>query len=447
MSTPATAPRPSRNALSYRNYRRFWLAALFRAAAYWCEGIGLGSLIFVRLDQPLFWSLAWLTARPLAAALLAIPAGSLADRYDPYRLALVTQFLMFAGHGALVVVVLTDVVEFWMVIAWAVADGVLWAVAAPAMHTLLPRLVDRRAMPSAVALISGIASVTRIAGTAWILVWVVLPVATLEPYPAMLVALTVLTHGWWALATAAVLGVLSFVVLLTVRVPPRAAAPGGVEEGVSIAAGMRFVFGRRIFLAILGLSFFLHVFGGSSDLPVTNLMFERTDSLGLRVFMLGVADIGALAAVYAIVRYGLGPHPGVLMLGSAATFGVLVAASAIAGHLAPGLVLLLLAGFAMELPLVVGLTVLQLLVPDRLRGRVMGIWATTYFLTPFGVAIGAVAAEFIGARITIAAGALSVAAFAIVVYLASAELRHLRGDDVTPPPAAAEAAPDAAPAR
>ena len=74
----------------------------------------------------------------------------------------------------------------------------------------------------------------------------------------------------------------------------------------------------------------------------------------------------------------------------------------------------------------------------------MGIWATTYFLTPFGVAIGAVAAEFIGARITIAAGALSVTAFAIAVYLASAELRRLRGDDVWRPPDPAEAAPEAA---
>ena len=135
------------------------------------------------------------------------------------------------------------------------------------------------------------------------------------------------------------------------------------------------------------------------------------------------------------------------MLGSAGVFGVCVGVSAIAGHLAPGLVLLLLSGFAMELPLIVGLTVLQLLVPNGLRGRVMGIWATTYFLTPFGVAIGAVAAEFIGVRITIAAGALSVTAFAIAVYLASAELRRLRGDDVWRPPDPAEAAPEAAPAR
>ena len=70
-----------------------------------------------------------------------------------------------------------------------------------------------------------------------------------------------------------------------------------------------------------------------------------------------------------------------------------------------------------------------------------------YFLTSVGGFIAGFAAEFIGVRITIAAGALSVTAFAIVVYLASAELRHLRGDDVTPPPAAteaAEAAPEAA---
>ena len=90
------------------------------------------------------------------------------------------------------------------------------------------------------------------------------------------------------------------------------------------------------------------------------------------------------------------------------------------------------------------MTVVQLLVPDRLRGRVMGIWSMTYFLISVGGFLAGIAAELVGVRVTIAAGALAVTAFAAVVWLASSELRRLRGSDVTPPGEPASASREAA---
>ena len=427
MTAAANTPRASRSALSYPNYRRYWVSAVMRVFGFQFQFIGLGWLVAVELDQTPFWlGVVWL-ASGIPTILLSIPGGSLADRSDPYRLMIGTQFLMVTGHAALAVLILTGLIEMWMIIGWAIANGVLWAVAAPSMNALLPRLIEPPAMASAVALISGIWSALRIVGPA---------------SAGVLIALVGTGHAFSA--CAAVNG-LAFFVMLMIHVAPRdSTARDGDDRGVM--AGVRFVFGRPVFLATIGLSFFTSVFGSSYVilLPIfaDDLLNVGSEGFG---FMEAVAGIGSLAGTWWVIHYGLGRRPGVLMLASAAVFGVLIAGFAATDHLAPASVLLLVSGFAAEIYLIIGMTVVQLLVPDRLRGRVMGIWSMTYFLIAIGGFVAGFAAEFIGVRVTIAAGALSVTAFAIVVYLASAELRHLRGDDVTPPPAeAAEAAPEAA---
>ena len=427
MTAAANTPRASRSALSYPNYRRYWVSAVMRVFGFQFQFIGLGWLVAVELDQTPFWlGVVWL-ASGVPTILLSLPGGSLADRSDPYRLMIGSQFLMVIGHTALAVLILTGLIEMWMVIGWAVANGVLWAVAAPAMNTLLPRLIEPPAMASAVALISGIWSALRIVGPA---------------SAGVLIALVGTGH---AFSVCAAVNGLAFFVMLMIRVAPRDATERQAGDDGGMRAGLRFVFGRPVFFATIGLSFFTSVFGSSYVilLPIfaNELLEVGSEGFG---FMEAVAGIGSLAGTWWVIHYGLGRRPGVLMLASAAVFGVLIAGFAATDHLAPASVLLLVSGFAAEVYLIIGMTVVQLLVPDGLRGRVMGIWSMTYFLTPIGGFIAGFAAEFIGVRVTIAAGALSVTAFAIAVYLASAELRRLRGDDVTPPPEPVEVAPEAA---
>ena len=421
----AGAGGPLRNALAYPNYRRYWFGAVMRVFGFQFQLIGAGWLVAVELDRSPFWlGVVWL-ANALPTVLLSIPGGSLADRRDPYRLMVASQFLIFVAHAVLAALILTGAVRLWMVIAWAAANGCVWAVGAPAANALLPRLIALGAMPSAVALISGIWSAMRIVG------------------PACAGILIALVGTGQAFSVAAALTALSVVFLLAIRLPPRAspaADDGGGDLGVM--AGLRFVFARPVFLATIGLSFFTSVFGGSYvvllPLFADDLLEAGATGFG---FMEAAAGVGALAGTWAVIRWGIGRRPGLVMLGSAAAFGALVAAFAATDHIAPASALLLAGGFAAEIYLVIGMTVLQLLVPDGLRGRVMGIWSMTYFLSSVGGFVAGVAAEVVGVRVTVAAGALAVAAFALAVLTASDELRRHRGKDVRPPPASAEAAP------
>lgn len=425
--TAASTDAPSRSALSYPNYRRYWVSAVMRVFGFQFQFIGLGWLVAVELDRSPFWlGTVWL-ANAIPTILLSLPGGSLADRRDPYRLMIGTQFVMLVGHVAIAVLILSGLVELWMVIAWAVANGVLWAVAVPAMNTLLPRLIEPPAMASAVALISGIWSAMRIVGPA---------------SAGVLIALVGTGH---AFSVCAAVNGLAFIVMLMIRVPRRDTSERHDEDDGGIMGGARYVFSHPVFLATIGLSFFTSVFGSSYVilLPIfaDDLLNVGSEGFG---FMEAMAGIGSLAGTWWVIRYGLGRRPGVLMLASAAVFGVLIAAFATTDHLAPASVLLLVSGFAAEVYLIIGMTVVQLLVPDGLRGRVMGIWSMTYFLASVGGFIAGFAAEFVGVRVTIAAGALSVTAFALAVYFASTELRRLRGEDVSPPTEPAEAEPEVA---
>ena len=425
MTAPTNAPH--RNALSYPNYRRYWVSAVMRIFGFQFQFIGMGWLVAVELDRSPFWlGTVWL-ANAIPTILLSLPGGSLADRSDPYRLMVGTQLLMVIGHTALAVLILTGLIEMWMVIAWAVSNGVLWAVAAPAMNTLLPRLIEPPAMSSAVALISGIWSALRIVGPA---------------SAGVLIALVGTGH---AFSVCAAVNALAFIVMLTIRLAPREAPEAHEDDDGGIMGGVRYVFGHPVFLATIGLSFFTSVFGSSYVvlLPIfaDDLLNVGAEGFG---FMEAMAGIGSLAGTWWVIRRGLGERPGVLMLVSAAVFGVLIAAFATTDHLAPASALLLVSGFAAEIYLIIGMTTVQLLVPDGLRGRVMGIWTMTYFLASVGGFIAGFAAEFIGVRVTVAAGALSVTAFALAVYFASAELRRLRGDDVHPPGDDAQSPPEPA---
>ena len=77
----------------------------------------------------------------------------------------------------------------------------------------------------------------------------------------------------------------------------------------------------------------------------------------------------------------------------------------------------------------VGMTALQLQVPEELRGRVMGIWSMTWFLSSVGGFVAGMIAELIGIQLTVALGGLSVTGFAVLLFIFAAELRSLPTTD------------------
>ena len=113
------------------------------------------------------------------------------------------------------------------------------------------------------------------------------------------------------------------------------------------------------------------------------------------------------------------------MIAGAVLFGLCVGAFSVSRELGASLALLFAGAFFASVYLNLGMTTLQLLVPDALRGRVMGVWGLTWFLAPAGGFLAASLAEWLGAPAAVAIGGLAVSVFGLVMYATSSEVRAI----------------------
>ena len=407
---------PRWGAFSYPNYRLYWVASLVRVFAIQFRIIGTLWLVAVELDRSPAWVGIVMLSAAVPTIVLVVPFGHLADRLDNRRLLICSSFVSSALHFALATAVVTGVVEIWMVLLWSVASGAMNALMAPTQNAILPQLIDMRAIASAVAFNSSIWNSMRVIGPA-----------------AAGVIIALLGTGQAFFVTAAGYA-LSAVLTIALRPSPRPVSMRA-PEGNPLLEGARYVLGNRLFVAVIGLSFFTSLFGSSYQIL---LPFYAKDILDVGEVGFGLleaaAGLGAILGTIAIIRLGASGHRGRIMLVGAMTFGLLVTAFALSELIALSMLLLFAAGFASSVYLNLGMTTLQLEVPDELRGRVMGIWSMTWNLAWVGGAIAGAVAALIGTVATVAFGGLSVAAFAVLLLLLSPDLRSLRG-----PPAAESA--------
>jgi len=406
-SSPESAPRRF-GAFSYARYRRFWLATLCRVFGLQFRFIGVGWLVVS--EEGLDLSPIWLGIVGLAAALptiaFTVPAGIVADRYEHRSILGWCQGATAILSLLLALGIIEGVVDVWLLIAWAIVAGCLTAVSMPALSAILPRLIEPASMPSAVALVSTIWNTMRILG----------PAAA-----GVLIAWIGIGQAFFVTAVGFALSAL---LIATLRLEPVQRAEAGAQGGM--LGGVRYVLGNRIFLATVGLSFFTSIFGMAYQtlLPVfaDDVLDVGSTGFGLLEAAVGVGGfLGTLSAIKMAGR----SSSGIAMLAAAAIFGLFIAGFAASRDFESSAALLFCAGFCASLYLNIGMTMLQVMVPDQLRGRVMAVWAMTWFLSAVGGLPASALAEWIGAPWTVALGALSVTVFAALVLLLSPELRRL----------------------
>jgi MFS family permease len=398
------APRPRWGALSYPNYRRFWTASLVRVFGMQFHIFAVGWLVVDVLEQSPVWLGAVGFAQAIPTILLSVPAGALADRVEHRRLLLISQIALMLNYLMLALLIMSGNATIWLVIGWAALTGCLSAIGNPAQNAILPRLIEMRAITSAVALMSAVWNGTRIIA------------------PGLAGVMIALVGVGEAFLAAAVAFGVSVILIALLKVAPMPERRAGADN--SLLGGLRYVAGNRIFLTVVGLSFFSSMFGMSYQylMPVFARDILAIGSTGYGV--LGAfGGTGALLGTLAVVKIGDTQYRGQWMLGAAALFGLLVAAFASSTSYPLSMAMTFSAGFVASIYLNLGMTTLQVLVPDELRGRVMGVWSMTWFLTPVGAFVVGAGAEFVGTQTMVALGGLSVTVFAAVLYAVSPELR------------------------
>lgn len=292
-------------------------------------------------------------AQFLPVLLLALPAGQAVDRYDRKVLFQLSQVIMATASLGLAYLSYTQgPVE--LVFACLVLSGVGRACSAPARMALYPQLVSPAALPNAVAWNSTGWQFASVTG------------------PALAGFVLAVAPPWVAYAIAA--GGALACVLLLVSVRPRmtAARPLG-RSFASLVEGVRFVWSTKLLLSAITLDLFAVLLGGATALlPAYADTILHTDTIGLG-WLRAAPAIGALGMALAMAHRSPLRRPGMTLLLAVAGFGIATIAFGLSENFYLSFAMLFLTGALDNISVVVRGTLMQMLTPDDMRGRVSAV--------------------------------------------------------------------------
>ena len=368
------------------------------------------------------WLTYELTGSPLylgyVAVASAVPSialnlfgGVFADRLDKRKLIFYTQLLTAAIIFTLAFLTLFKVVRVEHIIALAFAAGAVNAFDQPARQALYPHLIDRRVIMSAVALNSAIWQGTRIVA------------------PAVAGLIIGLIGTATAIFIAGAGFVVMAVVILALRLPRIESGSTGSAFG-ALWEGLRFISGNTIFSFLIAMTFFNSFFGMAyiTMMPAFAVDVLKVGPDGQGILMT-VGGVGALGVTMLLSSAGNFHRKGLLIIGGGLAFGLSIVAFALTsmfiGSFYLALALMFVMGISSSTYMISIMSSLQLLVPDRMRGRVMGFYGMTWSIMPLGgMQAGAIAA-FVGVPVAVAIGGGFVAAFALGPALVNRQVRNI----------------------
>ena len=414
------------------DYRRLFVSFFFASASRWGLMLAQSWLVFELSGSSFAVGLVFF-AGSVQFVIVGPFAGAIADRIDRRRLALNALALSMLASVALAAVTLAGVVEVWHVVALAVVQGWAQAAAMPSQRALLANLVPREHMMNAVALGGITVHGSLIAGPL---------------FGGVLLA--TLGAGSVFLLSSAIL-FLAFLLLFRIehrRDPASAPAEAAGVRGVVADAGQGFVHvwnDRRLRL-VIGLV----IFHCSFTMAFNALLPRLADDLGggstiFSAFVMGIgagAIVGTLAISmvrqqaaqgYTLAAVGVGSGLAMVVIGMATTPAIAVLGAALAGG-------------TQATYMAISQMLLQQVVPDALRGRVMAIYTmmAAGHMAFVNLGFGSIA-DSVGVRpLMVIPGLLWIGVFLVAAFLLS-DLRHvlLRGDFRVPPAAVPAAAGDA----
>ena len=395
------------SALRHRNYRLYWFGQLSSVLAQNMEGVAQGWLVLELTNSPLLLGLTGLAfAAPTIA--LTLLGGVIADRADRRRIMILSQGASAITFFLLGTLIVLGWIALWHVIVLAILSGCVRAFDRPSRMALLPQMVPKEDIANAVA----------VGGTIWQLNRLVGPA-----FAGMLIYLIGTGPTYYFCFVAS----LSAVVLwlgIRLNTQPTAPSAGGVIQ--HMAEGLNFIRKNEIYFIFIAIIFFNSAFGMSYLIlmPVfaRNVLDVGSQGFG---FLQSVGGAGALVGVLAVAWFSHSRGKGMQALSGALAFGILLISFAASKSYPLSLALTFALGVASQFYMTTISTVIQVNLPNELRGRVMGIYGLAWELMPVGGMIAGAIAEFAGAPIAVGFGGFMVAGMALLIAIFYPSIRRL----------------------
>jgi len=385
------------SALRHRNYRLYWFGQLFSVLAQNMEHVAQGWLVLELTNSPLALGVTGL-AHAIPTITLTLIGGAIADRADRRRIMIASQCCTALMFLILAVLVLTKLAALWHVMVLAFISGSIRAFDRPSRMALLPQMVPREDIPNAVA----------IGGTIWQLCRLVGPAAA-----GILIYLFGVGPTFFTCCLASSAAVTLWLAIRADQ-PALATSAGGLRK--NMLDGVHFIRKNELFYTFMGMTFFNSVFGMSYLIlmPVFARDILNVGSQGFG-FLQTAGGAGALIGTLAVAYLSDARRLPLQAARGATLFGVLLLLFAYSRAFSFSLALAFVLGITGQFYITAINTVLQLNLPEQLRGRVMGVYGLTWDLMPVGGMVAGTIAEFAGAPAAVAVGGVFVSGLALWV--------------------------------
>ena len=377
----------SLRALRYRNYRLFFIGQLTSLVGTWMQTVAQSWLVYRLTGSAALLGFVGFAAQ-FPVLILAPVGGAVADSYPRRRSMLAIQTASMLLAFPLAALTLLNRIQVWHIIVLAVLLGIVNAFDIPVRQSFIAEMVEREDLINAIALNSSMTNGARVLG------------------PAIAgILVSAVGEGWCFLING--LSYLAVIIgLLFITTGRQAPHENHVSHVQTILEGFKFVWNTqpvRTLLVLLGVVSFM-------GMPYSVLMPIFADNIlnggakGLGILM-GFSGLGALMGAIALAsRQGV-KGLGTWVMFACGGFGVSLILFSISRLFWLSTLLLLPVGFGIMVQLASSNTLIQSMVPDRLRGRVMAVYSMMFMgMAPFGALFAGVLAKNVGAPITVAAG-------------------------------------------
>jgi MFS family permease len=374
-------------ALRHRNFQLFFSGQLISLIGVWMDNIAEAWLVYRLTGSSLLLGTVAFAGQ-IPVFLLAPIGGMVADRWDRQRIVIATQATSMVLAGILAVLTLTHRITVWEVVVLAALMGAVNAFDIPARQAFLVDMVGREDLMNAIALNSSMFNGARVIG------------------PAIAGILVASIGEGWCFAANSISYIAVITGLIMMRVNRAPVEVRRVSPYEHIVEGFRFVWNTapiRSLLLLLGLVS-LVAMPYSVLMPIFAAKVLHGDARTLGVLM-GATGVGALAGALALAT-----RTGVQGLGrwvamACASFGTVLILFSFSRWYFLSVVLLVPVGFSMMVQMASSNTLIQAMVPDRLRGRAMAVYSMMFMgMAPIGALLSGWSADHIGAQWTLALG-------------------------------------------
>ncbi len=387
-------------ALRHRNYRLFFYGQLVSLIGTWMQQTAMSWLVYqITGSKLLLGVVAAVGSAPMM--FFSLWGGAIADRYPKRAIIICTQIAQMLPALILAALAWAGLATPGIIIATAMVSGIAMAFDMPARQAFTLDMTSREDLLNAISLNSSIFNGARVIGP----------------------ALAGIVIGHLGTPVCFLLNGLSYVAvivgLLMMRLPPHVPMAQEAAARAGAWSGLSYVLRHRRVRTILGLLGTVGIFGWSYAVLLP--AFAR-DVFGLGADGYGVlmsaSGVGALAGALTVAGAGHVFPPRNVALGGVWIFSGALLAFSFTRNYHAALAFMTLAGFGMLLFFSTSNTVLQTIVPDEMRGRVLGVWGLVFgAMIPIGSLEAGWLANWLGAPFALAFGAIICAIAGLVTLI------------------------------